>query len=151
MERWNKTVKFKSCPVYRLCLRSQPLSVFPGVHQHTSPSCPQYSKLSKYPTGSTREGWGVSNFQPPVLVAPWSRSDADSGKVGFYLGKEAVPRHRLQALLSRGEFDRALDLARAHSMDETDVHAARLLALLREGGEAATCEIILIITGDHSK
>lgn len=48
--------------------------------------------------------------------------------------KEAVPRHRLQALLARGEFDRALDLARANSMDEVDVHVARLLALLREGG-----------------
>lgn len=57
-----------------------------------------------------------------------------SGKVGFYLGKEAVPRHRLQGLLVRGEFDRALDLALANSMDEVDVHVARLLALLREGG-----------------
>lgn len=80
----------------------------------------------------------ASECYPLVLVASWSRSDAISGKLGFYLGKEAVPRHRLQALLSRGEFDRALDLARAHSMDETDVHAARLLALLREGAEAAT-------------
>lgn len=56
--------------------------------------------------------------------------------MGFYLGKEAVPRHRLQALLARGEFDRALDLARTNSMDEVDVHAARLLALMREGGGA---------------
>lgn len=64
-------------------------------------------------------------------------SDVASGKVRFQLGKEAVPRHRLQALLARGEFERALELARATSMDETDVHAARLLALLREGSGAA--------------
>lgn len=63
-----------------------------------------------------------------------TRSDTVNGNVKFYLGKEAVPRHRLQALLAGGEFDRALELARAHSMDETDVHAARLLSLLREGG-----------------
>lgn len=49
-----------------------------------------------------------------------------------------MSRHRLQALLARGEFDRALELARAHSMNESDVHAARLLALLREGGAAAS-------------
>lgn len=56
----------------------------------------------------------------------------------FQLGKEAVPRHRLQALLARGDFERALELARANSMDETDVHAARLLALLRGAGGATT-------------
>eukprot|EP00752_Nemacystus_decipiens_P005910 g5342.t1 len=60
-------------------------------------------------------------------------SDVASGKVAFQLGKEAVPRHRLQALLARGDFGPALELARANSMDETDVHAARLLALLRKG------------------
>lgn len=65
------------------------------------------------------------------------RSDVTSGKVSFRVGKEAVPRHRLQALLAGGDFDRALELARANSMDETDVHAARLLALLRKGGGAA--------------
>lgn len=52
----------------------------------------------------------------------------------MHIGKEAVPRHRLQALLARGEFDRALELARAHSMDETEVHAARLLSMLRDAG-----------------
>lgn len=64
-------------------------------------------------------------------------SDVASGMVSFHLGKEAVSRHRLQALLARGDFDRALELARANSMDESDVHAARLLALLREAGAAA--------------
>lgn len=87
------------------------------------------------------------NPTPPFSSRLGQRSDAASGKVGFYLGKEAVPRHRLQALLSRGEFDRALELARAHSMDETDVHAARLLTLLREGGEANRGEVIIYAPG----
>lgn len=80
----------------------------------------------------------IQHLTPPAPCTPttFCRNPA-SGKVGFYLGKEAVPRHRLQALLTKGDFDGALDLARAHSMDETDVHAARLLALLREGGSAA--------------
>ncbi|CAM9262363.1 unnamed protein product [Ectocarpus sp. 12 AP-2014] len=65
-------------------------------------------------------------------------SDPASRKAGFHLVKEAVPRHRLQALLARGDFDRALELARANSMDETDVHAARLLALLSGAGGAAS-------------
>lgn len=56
----------------------------------------------------------------------------------FYLGKEAVPRHRLQALLAKGDFDQALELARAFNMDENDVHAARLLALLREAGSVSS-------------
>ncbi|CAM9795603.1 unnamed protein product [Ascophyllum nodosum] len=61
-------------------------------------------------------------------------SEPATGKARFYLGKEAVPRHRLQALLTRGDYDQALELARAFGMDENDVHAARLLALLRAGG-----------------
>lgn len=124
----------------RRCLRS-PVR----VSRHISTSrrlLTKNNKITKCRAGLSREG-GVSNiYLPFVLVVPWSRSDAASGKVGFYLGKEAVPRHRLQALLSRGEFDRALDLARAHSMDETEVHAARLLALLREGGEAVAGEVL---------
>lgn len=65
-------------------------------------------------------------------------SEPTSGKARFYLGKEAVPRHRLQALLAKGDFDQALELARAFNMDENDVHAARLLALLREAGSVSS-------------
>lgn len=63
----------------------------------------------------------------------------------FYIGKEAVPRHRLQAMLARGNFDGALQLARAHSMDETDVHAARLLWLLSAGGSGIRPRAVLAI------
>lgn len=64
--------------------------------------------------------------------------DVASGKVGFHVGKEAVPRNRLQALLASGDFERALELARAYSMDENDVYAARLLAMLKKGSGATS-------------
>lgn len=102
-----------------------------NVHcRHSSfPVAPSASNyVTPYPLGTAPTPSCVR------CLSPLAHSDVSSGKVGFHLGKESVPRHRLQALLTRGDFDRALDLARAHSMDETDVHAARLLALLRDGG-----------------
>ncbi|KAG5192662.1 hypothetical protein JKP88DRAFT_292744 [Tribonema minus] len=76
-----------------------------------------------------------------VACSGSSGGGGGGGTLSVARAREALPLHRMRALLSRGLLDAALALARAHGMDETELHVAQLAALLQQQQQQTTPEV----------